>query len=356
MFLDLLQQELGEYKTAAGEIRFCCPFCGETKYRFYVHEEKGLWTCHRCKEKGNPVSFVKEYYNVSFPEAADILATFDYDAYSEKERGFNTEQFGSGLTKEEQLLLFISREGRPLEEDKEEKLVCPPPPTNCKPLMANFNNPEAFPFFTYLHRRGVTLGNIKRHNISYVTDGEVSLINGKTLRLSNHVVFFTHDSTGKPVYWNTRSIELNPFIKSFNAPSREGEYSKKNTIFNLNNAKHTDKIIIHEGVFNSFMTPDSGVATFGKMITEGQVELLLRETRERKLPIYIFLDTDAWKDMIDSARMIKQMEPDREVYFVYSGLDEDANDLGFEKCQELLRNAFPADSQGELRLTLMNSV
>jgi ribosomal protein L37AE/L43A len=357
MFLDLLRQELGEEKFAGAETRFCCPFCLERKYKFYVHNEKGLWICFKCEEKGNPLSFVTEYFNVTFPEAVDILETYDYDVTQERDNQYSPSQYGADLTEEEQLLLFISRGGQPFEEEEQKlKYNCPSPPTNCKALVNNFENPEAFPFFAYLHSRGVTIEQIREHNISYVTYGEVSLLDGRKMNLVNHAVFFTFDDKRRPLYWNTRSIEKAPFIKSFNAPSRPGEYSKDTTVFNLNNAKNYDKIVVHEGVFNSFMTPGCGVATFGKMVTDHQVTLLLNETKERKQPIYLYLDTDAWKQMIASARKIKEKEPTREVYFVYSGTEEDANDLGLAAVQELVDNAFPANAEGELRLTMANQL
>lgn len=355
MFLDLLKQELGDSKDAVNETRFCCPFCGETKYRFYVHTDKGLWICFKCEQKGNPFSFVTEYYNASPAEAIDILATFDYDVKSEKDSNISSVHYGSDLTEEERLMLFISRRGQPLDDETEaKKYTCPSPPTNCKTLMANFDNPEAFPFFAYLQSRGVTLDHIKQHNMSYVINGEVELADGRKLTLYNHLLFYTFDDKRKPLYWNTRSIDPAPRIKSFNAPSRDGEYSKNNTVFNLNNAKHADKIVIHEGVFDSLMTPGCGVASFGKMVTDEQVHLILSETQEKKQPIYIYLDTDAWKQMIASANKIKSVEPNRKVYFVYSGLDDDANKLGLEKVQQLIDEAFLADSQGEMKLRLLN--
>lgn len=354
MFLDLLKQELGANKEAVDETRFCCPFCGDTKYRFYVHNTKGVWICFKCDERGNPVKFVTEHFNTSFMEAVDILATYDYDVQNERETNLSSSHYGSELTEEERLLLFVTRRGEPIVEEKNSKFTCPKPPSNCKTLVANFDNPEAFPFFTYLMGRGVTLDHIKEHNISYVVNGEVELADGRKLTLINHLVFYTLTDQRKPLYWNTRSIEPSPFIKSFNAPSREQEYSKNNTVFNLNNAKKANKIVIHEGVFNSFMTPGCGVATFGKMVTDEQVKLILDATKEQKQPIFMFLDTDAWQQMIASANKIKQMEPNRDVYYVYSGLDDDANDLGVERVQELINNAFPANSEGELNLRLMN--
>jgi transcription elongation factor Elf1 len=354
MFLDLLKQELGDSRDAGNETRFNCPFCGSTKHKFYVQDTTGLWICFKCSEQGNPVSFVMKYYNVSYVEAIDILATFDYDVNAERQSQFSLNQYGDDLSDEEKLLLFITREGRPLDDDKQKTFKCPPPPTNCKNLMANFNNPEAFPFFGYLMRRGITLEHIQQHSISYVTEGEVELLDGRKMTLINHVVFFTLDENRKPLYWNTRSIDPDPFIKSFNAPSKEGEYSKQNTVFNLNNLQNADKIVVHEGVFDSIMTPGCGVATFGKKVTEEQVKLILKVAQKYKLPIYLYLDTDAWKEMITTADMIRSMDPNQVVYYVYSGSDLDANKLGFERVQELIDNAFLADSAGEMKLRMLN--
>lgn len=354
MFLDLLKQELGTYKEAGEEIRFNCPFCGETKYKLYVHSEKGLWICFKCSEKGNPVTFVKQYYNVSYIEAVDILATYDYDVHAEQNNRYTLAQYGSDLDPEEQLLLFISREGEPIETIQEIRYVCPPTPTNCKSLMANFNNPEAFPFFQYLHNRGVTLEKIKTHHISYVTHGTVTLTDGRQMELNNHLVFFTFDDRGNPIYWNTRSIDPNPFIKSFNAPSKDNEYSKNNTIFNLNNAKHTDKIVVTEGVFDALTIPNnSGVATFGKKITEMQIDLLVEAANFRNIPIYLFLDSDAQKEVNQALERL-QSRVNAPIYIVFNDTDMDANDLGPIKCQELIDKAIKADSQGQLLFNIFN--
>lgn len=352
MFLDLLRQELGSARDAGGETRFNCPFCGNAKHKFYVHDKDGLWICFKCSETGNPVSFVMKYYQVDYIEAVDILLTYDYDVNAERQGQASLNQYGADLTDEEKLLMFITRGGEPLEGENRVNYKCPPPPTNCKSLMANFENPEAFPFFAYLMKRGVTIEHIQTHNISYVTYGEVQLADGRKMNLVNHVVFFTFDEKRKPLYWNTRSIERDPFIKSFNAPSREDEYSKNNTIFNLNNVHNADKVVVHEGVFNSFMTPGCGVATFGKKVTEDQVKLLLAVAKGK--PIYLFLDTDAWKEMIATANVIHSIDPSQIVYFVYSGLDDDANDLGIERVQELINNAWLADAEGEMKLRMLN--
>lgn len=353
MFLDLLKQELGDSKFASGETRFCCPFCGERKYKFYVQNDKGLWICFKCSETGNPVSFVMKYFNVSYTEAVDILSTYDYDVHGESSNRLNPKQYGNDLTEEEQLLLFISREGEPIEVEKKIRYKCPAVPTNTKSLMANFNNPEAFPFFQYLSNRGITLEQIEKHNISYVTYGQVELTDGRKMDLVNHLVFFTFNDKHEPIYWNTRSIEPNPFIKSFNAPSKADEYSKNNVIFNLNNAKKTDKIIVAEGFFDACTIGESGVATFGKKVTDQQVDLLVNASNENNIPIYLFLDEDARQEALHTSEELRR-RTNNPVYLVINRTGMDANDLGPQKTQELINNAVLADSDGQFYFDMIN--
>lgn len=356
MFMDLLEEELGESKPAGNETRFNCPFCLNTKHKFYVENaDLGRWICFKCSRSGNPVSFVMQYYHVDFEEAKEILLTYDYDVEEYKKQRTSFTGYGAGgLTEEERLLLYIARQGEPIEEEIKITYTCPRPPTNCKSLMENFNNPEAFIFFQYLQGRGVTLENIRDHNISYVTYGEVELVDGRKMNLINHLVFFTFDNNGMPVYWNTRSIDPNPFIKSFNAPAKVTEYSKNNTVFNLNRARFYDKIVVTEGVFNAMTVGNHGVATFGKKVTEEQVKMMLEATAQFNTPIYLFLDKDAWREMIQSAHTIHRIDPTRPVYYVNSPTDEDANDIGTERCYEWISNAFLADAQGDLQLQLLN--
>jgi len=359
MFIDLLREELGEDKGAGNETRFNCPFCENhnNKFKFYVENaDLGRWICQRCGEKGNPAAFVMKWFEVDYAEAKEILLTYDYDVDEFRKQRTSFSNYGAGgLTEEERLLLYITREGEPLEDEiKKITYTCPRPPTNCKSLMENFNNPEAFIFFQYLQGRGVTLENIRDHNISYVTYGEVELVDGRKMNLINHLIFFTFNDLGVPIYWNTRSIDPNPFIKSFNAPAKTTEYSKNNSVFNLNRARFYDKIVVTEGVFNALTVGYHGVATFGKKVTEEQVRIMLNATEQFKTPIYLFLDKDAWKEMIQSAHTIHRIDPTRPVYYVNSPTNEDANDIGTDRCYEWISNAFLADAQGDLQLQLLN--
>ena len=51
-----------------------CPFHSEKEPSFTVSPEKQIFYCFGCTVGGNVFSFLMKYQNVSFPEAAGILA------------------------------------------------------------------------------------------------------------------------------------------------------------------------------------------------------------------------------------------------------------------------------------------
>ncbi|ANM46057.1 DNA primase [Bacillus phage Belinda] len=356
MFMDFVEQELGIGVPANGEMRFNCPFCGNDKHKFYVETNpRGLWQCKRCGESGNPISFVMKLYEVTYKASREILEGYDYDPEEYRKGNMSHSRYGADLTEEEQLLLFIANRGQDIDTGikPDVKKKCPRPPTNCKRLLDNFNNPEAYPFLQYLHGRGVSLEQIKNCDAHYTLEGTVYLENEKTLTLRNSLVFFTFNSAGKPVYWNTRSIDKDAYIKSFNATARDWEYSRKDVVMGLDRVGDNHKIIIVEGFFNMTTLGDGAVVTFGKQVTNDQIDLILNSTQKWKQPIYLYLDRDAKLEMIRTANLIREKEPDREVYFVYSPDDKDANDLGFQDAWARVNNAIKADAEGILKLELL---
>lgn len=287
-----------------------------------------------------------KYYHVAFKEALDILEGYGYR--------FNNKNFtpkDEALTDEEYLVLLLDTVGKPTNTTKVDEVHLVPPklPQGFKLLSNNLYNPEAYPFLAYCHKRGFTLHDIFTHNIGYVLDSTIHLQSGKQIRLKNHLVFLTHGNNGKYQYWNTRAI-ANSYIKSFNAPSVDNEYSKKNTIFNLNIACKTPQVVITEGVPDALTLGESGVGTFGKQVTTAQVELLINSIPVNK-PIYIYLDKDAKKETKKLAEKLYELH--KETYIVISPTDKDPNSIGKEKAWEIINNySVKADGFGIIKLML----
>ena len=234
MFIDYLVDNLGDYKKATTDYRFCCPFCGDEKYKLYVSEKstkQDWYHCFHCGASGQPVKFVMGYNHVGYKDALDQLAVY-----------------------EEQLLSFISQSDKVLlEHTHEEKLTCPLLPIGYTPLINNLHNPQAQPFLEYLNKRGFNYKDIQRHSIGYVLNCPFKLHEDKIIQIRNHLVFLTYNDQGEVIYWNTRSIEQNSFMKSINAPVGEHTYAKSNVVFNLNNAKKKTIIVLTEGVPDAIM-------------------------------------------------------------------------------------------------------
>lgn len=344
-FTEYLDIELGEKKDLGYETRYNCPFCSPNNdFKLYVNssgtKRDGLWNCKKCGKTGNPISFVMKYNQVGFTEAKDILELYDYEV-SEFER----EARDLGLSEEEMLMLMIDRIDEPEELKSEDLLVPPPLPTGFKRLVDNLDNPEIIPFIDYLiMKRKFTADDIFMHNIGYIVDGYTTTVQGKKVYLNNHVVFLTHDDNGNYQYWNTRSIEPDPVIKSFNGTALEGEYSKRSSVFNLNVAKHLKEIVIVEGVPDALTIGPEGVGTFGKQVTDEQVRVITKDlTPDQR--IYVMLDDDAQEEIVKLASKLYKVHSN--TYVVINGTNEDPNDMGREKTWDIIHsNSVLADDVG----------
>lgn len=331
-FEDFLTQELGEPKeNTIGELRYCCPFCGEKSYKFYVKQaldsSNGQYHCKKCDESGNPITFMKTYYNITGKQAFDLLESKNIDI----EKASVLTSNNKDLTESEKLILML----RGVHQENKNSIKPPKLPVGFKLIKDNLNNKEIIPFLKYLKGRGITLNQIINNNIGYVINGYFYKSDGETKApLRNSIIFFTYDNEGKYQYWNTRSIDKNPYIKSINAPAKQDEVGRKDIIFNLNIARKKKFLVITEGVFDALTFHEYGVATLGKQVTDNQVQKIL-DSVDKDTSIYIMLDTDALDNNIDLAYRLKTHF--NKVYFVPHG-DEDANDMGTKKAFELLQS------------------
>ena len=281
-------------ETATGEVHLDCPFCGEHDKKLYV-SPKGQFICFKCESRGNsPISFFMQYYDVSYNEAKEMLKDENFD--SPKVEPIDNET----------LLSRLVALNTKAEKHKQVGKKCPPFPTNTKLLRDNLNNPESYPYLWYLKNRGITLQQIYKYNLGYLTSGVVKT-QDKDMTISNSIIFPTYGLNNDVIYWSTRSIEPNPFIKSFNALAKDNEYSRKDVVFNLNHVK--DKMVICEGIFNAM-----------------KEEIKLIDKLKQKISLdRIYLVVNPYKD-------------------------KDANDLGSTIVKELLDKARPVNLQSLLYL------
>lgn len=335
---------------AQKEFRYNCPFCGEERHKFYVQSDSPyLWHCKQCDRSGNPVKFTMLLNSVSFDDAKDILETYDYYVGNIEQTKLQENFSNQELTDSEKLFLLI-QDGSGSLSDKVINYKPNPLPVGFKLLWDNKRNKESFPYFNYLINRKISLEMIRDYKIGYVDRGSYTHPEtGKVLPLRTSIVFVTYDIKGNPIYWNTRSIDSNSPQKSLNAPADSETYSKRNTVFNLNRAIKTDKIVIYEGVLNALMSGDSGVATFGKQITDEQIDLIKNSIKGKDIPIYLFLDNDAKSESRIISNKIYKFT--KNLYIVINPYgDKDANDLGQETVNNLINNAIKYDNSGRAQI------
>lgn len=338
-FIEYLKEALNEpnpkyIEGLVPEVRFKCPFCNEMgnktdDYKLYVKNtplETNLWYCHRCGSKGNPLSFVSKYEKLSFQEAINLLKEYDI-TFADIKKQY------SELTEQEILYLQLQDEliaNKP-KTVKDIKKETPKFLNNYKSLRDNYMLPESEPFIRYLLKRGISKETIATHEIGYVLDEVYELNKESKLYIHNHLVFITQDLQGRPVYWNTRSIEKEPKLKTLNAISSQNELGKSDVIYNLNRAIKGDLIVITEGVFDALTLPNNiGVSIFGKTLSSKQEKLLLDNIKPNT-HLFVMLDSDAFKNAITMASTLYKNHKNTYIVLPFEDRGKDINDMGTEQ-------------------------
>ena len=72
-------------KRAGRRFTGCCPFHDEKTPSFSVNPELGFYYCFGCNKKGDAITFLREFLQMDFAEAVEVLAkksniTLHYDS------------------------------------------------------------------------------------------------------------------------------------------------------------------------------------------------------------------------------------------------------------------------------------
>ena len=71
--VDVVGREV-QLKKAGANYKGLCPFHSEKTPSFMVNEEKQIFNCFGCGQKGDVIKFVQSYYKIPFMEAVEKLA------------------------------------------------------------------------------------------------------------------------------------------------------------------------------------------------------------------------------------------------------------------------------------------
>lgn len=266
-----------------------CPFHGEKTASFKVSEQKQFFKCFGCGESGDVIAFVMKYYHLDFMEAVKKLA----DEYS---IAIDEGSFRKGISKDKYYGLT--------------KKVA-------KQFVTNLFSDTGSAAKDYLLKRGVDEQTMVKFGIGFalndwtnilnkLEDGEkatalqLGIIGSKQNRsydkFVNRVIFPIIDLNRHVIGFGGRTLTDDKGPKYLNS-SDSVIFHKKDHLYGLNiaadNIRKKDRAVLVEGYMDVVSMHQAGideaVASLGTALTEEQVKLLKRFTRN----IVLSYDSDA---------------------------------------------------------------
>ncbi len=278
--VDVIGREVA-LKRAGANYKGLCPFHSEKTPSFMVNEERQIFNCFGCQEKGDVIAFVQKYYKLPFMEAVEKLCN---------EYGIKMpERVSSGPRIDYDKYYEINRKAARFFYDK----------------LTKGRNPG----LAYLNKRGLSHDTINKFGLGYAPDSgnalskylvsegveeedilKLGLANrgksGLYDRFRGRVIFPIFNTTGKVIGFGGRA--LNNEIKPKYLNSAESEiFLKKNNLYGLNFTKKDisdeDRVLIVEGYMDAISLYQGGVhnvaASLGTALTDNQAKLICRYTK-----------------------------------------------------------------------------
>ncbi len=265
-----------------------CPFHNEKTPSFTVSPSKGIFKCFGCGKGGNPVNFIMEHENLTYPEALKYLARKYHIDVVEKEE---------------------SEEERQQKDDRESMMIVSGfAQKYFTRFLWNENEGRAVGL-SYLRERGLRDDIVKKFELGYCPDGKSTFTDealkagykldfldktGLTIkrddwvrdRFAGRVMFPIHNMAGRVLAFGGRILKEDPkTAKYLNSPESE-IYHKSQVLYGIFQAKReisrADKCYLVEGYTDVLAMFQSGienvVASSGTALTGEQIRLIRRFT------------------------------------------------------------------------------
>lgn len=322
MLIDILTESLGPpvFTNRSSEYRFCCPKCGERRFRLYVSTAKGQYNCYNCGEfHGSIIGLIAYLRGLPYKEAFEI--------YREYATSYN---LSNDLKEEllEKLKIFNI--------DKYMLKSHIPLPESFT-LLDESDSRGSKRIRKVLHSRLVTDEQITRHKFGYCYDGEYEDRAILTIYEQNELQF-----------WVARATTNKAYKKEMSPTNEEYQISKSEVIFNLDYASENyGAAVLCEGIYDAVAFNSIGCALLGKMISDVQLEKILKYKNKLSRGVYLALDEDAIKYNIRTADMLSKYIP---VYMI--NVQGDPNEMGKKKCLDALKNAEKYDLNYKIKMKL----
>jgi DNA primase len=342
-------------RAAAGDYWACCPFHQEKSASFHVLDQKGIFNCFGCGEKGDVFTLAMKLEGIGFPEAVERIA----------------ELAGMELPKDD----FADRG-----EDARRKRLIQLAARTARLYAETLGGRDGKDAREYLKSRGFDAELCTRFGIGYAPGGYTWTIDklkadGFTLEeivaagiardgeegkraidtFRDRVTFEITDPSGKVIAFGGRALRKEEKAKYINSPEC-ALFSKGRTLYRLKQAREIASrakalgLVVAEGYLDVIAFERAGigaVAPMGTALTEDQLRLVWRLGGE---PTLCFDGDEAGKRAADRALdlALPHLGPDHTIKIAYAPNGEDPDDIfrraGAEALTALLDAAAPAST------------
>lgn len=280
-----------------------CPYCHgtikpdgstrspDTEQKLYIHIGKQTYYCQRCASSGPLVKLLKEIVH---------LSNDDLKRYMENPLSLMGSKSLKDILEEELIDLSRFYGGK-----KPISL-----PEEFQPLDPDTNDFEELLIFEYLINRGLTVEQIVSYGFGFCKAGQYR----------DRVIIPCYEDSS-PIYFVNRLCLFNggPLTKeketellshgvrkTINPPSNFNSLGKSEVLYNIDEARKYDTIIVTEGVFDAINVGPNAVAILGSMVSQTQVTKILKAKPKK---VIMMLDPDAVDKAILSCRKFEGLVP-----------------------------------------------
>jgi len=340
-------------RPAAGDYWACCPFHQEKTSSFHVLDQKGIFNCFGCGEKGDLFTLAMKLEGLSFPEAVERMAETAGVPLPKDEREDRGES-----DRRKRLTEIVARTAKLYAE-----ALRSPGGANARKYLAGRGidadvcvrfgiglAPDAWTWtIDKLKAEGFALEDIVAAGIA--REGEDGKRAIDTFR--NRITFEIADAAGRLIGFGGRALDPNARAKYINSPESP-LYSKSRVLYRLKQARElmtktkAGGLVVGEGYLDVIAFERAGIAAVapcGTALTEDQLQLLWRAGAE---PVLCFDGDAAGKRAAERALdlALPHLAPARTLKVAYAPAGEDPDDIfrraGPEALAKLIAAAAPA--------------
>ena len=339
--VDVIGREV-PLKQSGSNFKGLCPFHNEKTPSFTVNEQKQIFNCFGCGEKGDVIQFIQRFNNMEFMEACEKLA-----------EEYNIEIPQHGTRKKVDMSHYYE--------------------INAMAARFFFNNltKQSNPGYTYIRKRGISDETIKHFGLGYSLDSwnalhihlqskgikdedmlKLGLITqgkkGVYDKFRGRLMFPIFNPQGRVIGFGGRALgdEMPKYLNS----SESDVFLKKNNLYALNftkkNINDENQVLMVEGYMDVISLYQSGirnvVASLGTALTDNQCQLITRYTKN----VVLSYDSDAAgiKAALRGIEVMRASNANVRILQVTGGKDPDefVKKYGKEDFIKLVNNAVPA--------------